>query len=141
MLKVPDEHNLDSEVEEKADNDENENLNSKKSSAWNYFKLQISEFERNGVNEFDTIRENIDAFMAQIPGKIVLTADMWTSDLTLHLTWNEIKRVNQFESKSKGGRVPGWYTLFLVDQLTVNPITLENTGGMRMGRNLVPNNQ
>ncbi|GBC43795.1 zinc finger BED domain-containing protein RICESLEEPER 2-like [Rhizophagus irregularis DAOM 181602=DAOM 197198] len=34
------------------------------------------------VNKFNTIRKNIGAFMAQIPGKIALTADMWTSKFT-----------------------------------------------------------
>jgi hypothetical protein len=173
------ENNLDSEEEE--DINENENLNNKKSSTWNYFKLQISgkkickncsqEYgEKTGistlkkhlyykhniiidkikntqttlnfprvdpwpiteqqvrnkafvdwiisdlqpfqivenphfiymfkifdpryqvpnrqnlkemvVNKFNTIRKNIGAFMAQIPGKLALTADMWTSKFT-----------------------------------------------------------
>ncbi|EXX56626.1 hypothetical protein RirG_214370 [Rhizophagus irregularis DAOM 197198w] len=34
------------------------------------------------VNKFNTIRKNIGAFMAQIPGKIALTADMWKSKFT-----------------------------------------------------------
>ncbi|EXX56435.1 hypothetical protein RirG_216250 [Rhizophagus irregularis DAOM 197198w] len=34
------------------------------------------------VNKFNTIRKNIGAFMAQIPGKITLTADMWMSKFT-----------------------------------------------------------
>lgn len=34
------------------------------------------------VNEFNNIRENISAHIAQIPGKIALTADMWTSKFT-----------------------------------------------------------
>ncbi|CAB4438711.1 unnamed protein product [Rhizophagus irregularis] len=34
------------------------------------------------VNKFNTIRKNIGAFMAQIPEKITLTADMWTSKFT-----------------------------------------------------------